>query len=31
MTVKNVIELYNLPFTLEGPAQAKVGGGIGRS
>jgi hypothetical protein len=26
-----VIELYNLPFTLEGPSQAKVGGGIGRS
>jgi hypothetical protein len=30
MTVKNVVELYNLPFTLEGPSQAKVGGGIGR-
>jgi len=31
MTVKNVTELYNLPFTLEGPSQAKVGGSIGRS
>jgi hypothetical protein len=25
MTVKNVVELYKLPFALEGPEQAKVG------
>ena len=31
MTVKNVVELYNLPFKLEGPAQAKVAAGVGRS
>jgi hypothetical protein len=31
MTVKNVVELYNLPFTLEGPSQAKVTAGVGRS
>ena len=24
MTVKNVVELYKLPFELEGPEQAKV-------
>jgi len=31
MTVKNVVELYNLPFTLEGPSQAKAAAGVGRS
>jgi hypothetical protein len=31
MTVKNVVELYNLPFTLEGPSQAKATAGGGRS
>jgi hypothetical protein len=30
MTVKNVVELYNLPFKLEGPAQAKVAAGVSR-
>jgi uncharacterized protein len=31
MTVKNVVELYHLPFTLEGPLQAKVGASVGHS
>jgi hypothetical protein len=26
-----VVELYQLPFTLEGPSQAKVGAGVGHS
>jgi hypothetical protein len=28
MTVKNMIELDYLPFTLEGPSQAKVAAGV---
>jgi hypothetical protein len=31
MTVKNVVELYNLPFKLEGPVQAGVAAGVSRS